>query len=56
MDKKYFNKDKDILSENNSENDNSTTNNKKISTNNLDKNYEQEYIIRNCLNKYNSPF
>ena len=54
MDKKYFNKD--ILSEGDSENNNNTINNKNTTTNNLDENYEQEYIIRNCLNKYNSPF
>ena len=56
MDKKYFNKD--IFSDNNTNitNNNSNTNNRNISSNDLDENYEQEYIIRNCLNKYNSPF
>ena len=44
MNKKYFNKD--IANENNS-NPNS---------NNLDEEYNQEYIVRNCLNKYNSSF
>ena len=49
MNKKYFNKD--IL------NDNANTNNNKNQTNNdLDENENEEYIIRNCLNKYNSYF
>ena len=49
MNKKYFNKY--IL------NDNSNINNNKNQTNNdLDENENEEYIIRNCLNKYNSYF
>ena len=50
MNKKYFNKD--ILSDNNiNKNPNNNNNN-----NDLDENYSEEYIDRNCLNKYNSPY
>ena len=42
MNKKYFNKD--------IENDNNTNNN------NNDEEYNQEYVVRNCLNKYNKTF
>ena len=50
MNKKYFNKD--ILNNNNIFNKNQSNNN----NNNLDETNDEEYIVRNCLNKYNSNY
>jgi hypothetical protein len=50
MNKKYFNKD--IINDNN----NNINNNKNQNNNDLDEKNNEEYIIRNCLNKYNSYY
>ena len=49
MDKKYFNND--ILNE-----VTNITQEKNNSNNNSEDNYNEEYIIRNCLNKYNEKY
>ena len=60
MNKKYFNKD--ILNDNNNNNNNNNnTNFNKVqnnagSNNNLDESNNEEYIVRNCMNKYNPNF